>query len=98
MVRNDRRRGRTVECFVDDRCKIFYAPRSKMKKILVKTGDDTNMRPSYRKIKDAHDRSMAINGEKEDGRAESAKIGLKENSSHSSNNDEEIRKFFDDNN
>ncbi|XP_076817034.1 uncharacterized protein LOC143462677 [Clavelina lepadiformis] len=56
MVRNDKRKGRTVECFLDDRCKIFYAPRSKMKKLNFKTFDDETPRPSLRRLKDAsHD-------------------------------------------
>ncbi|XP_002127128.3 uncharacterized protein LOC100183252 [Ciona intestinalis] len=33
VVRNDRNKGRAVECFIDDRCKIFYAPRSKLRKV-----------------------------------------------------------------
>ena len=59
VVRNDRRRGRAIECFVDDRCRIFYAPRSKMEKISMKTPSAETLRPSYKKLMDAHARSLA---------------------------------------
>nr|CAB3262785.1 uncharacterized protein LOC100183252 [Phallusia mammillata] len=53
VVRKDRLKGRAVECFIDDRCKIFYAPRSKMKPMKDRGYyPDTLPRPSLRKLKD----------------------------------------------
>ena len=34
-----------------------------MKKITMKAPDETTLRPSYRKLKTAHERSLAANGE-----------------------------------
>ena len=63
VIRNDRRRGRAIECFVDDRSRIFYAPRHKMKKLHFSNVDKAHMRPSYKKLKDAHKRTTTANGE-----------------------------------
>jgi len=41
-----------LECFIDDRCRIFYAPRSKMKKMKTLEVNSTLPRPSLRLLKD----------------------------------------------
>uniref|UniRef100_H2YGK0 Uncharacterized protein n=1 Tax=Ciona savignyi TaxID=51511 RepID=H2YGK0_CIOSA len=41
VVRNDRNKGRMIECFIDDKCKIFYAPRSKLRKLSVRLNDNS---------------------------------------------------------
>lgn len=68
MARRDKRKGRSIECFIDDRCRIFYAPRSKLIKLNVNPPvNDVRSRDSkmeLRPLKNNEESSVAVDSER----------------------------------
>lgn len=69
MARRDKRKGRSIECFIDDRCRIFYAPRSKLIKLNLNASvDDVRSRDArieIRPLKSNEESSITVDSERQ---------------------------------